>query len=168
MLTCKARPRLEDRLNTTQLSAWNARTRSSTGGGATAMARWGAAGRRPRSPPPATESPTARRPGHSSASQAPAAARLEARRGGKANLLTGLAARRAFGAMHDGAARGVPQPFLQKFPWTQLWRKHWDDAAWGSHDPRLPLAQRDAAAPMGRRRRGASNTSGSKARAQAG
>jgi hypothetical protein len=86
----------------------------------------------------------------------------------RANLFTGLAARRAFGTMLDGAARGVPQPFLQMFPRTQIWRKHWDDAAWGSHDPRLPLAQRDAASPMRRRRRDALGHGGSKARAQAG
>jgi hypothetical protein len=55
------------------------------------------------------------------ASQAPAAAHLAARYGGKANLFTGLAARRAFGAAHDGAAHddaawGVPQPYLQMLP----------------------------------------------------
>jgi hypothetical protein len=54
-------------------------------------------------------------------SSPPATARPETRRGGKANRFTGLAARRAFGAahggaVHDDAARGVPQPYLQKLP----------------------------------------------------
>jgi hypothetical protein len=34
-------------------------------------------------------------------------------------------------------------------------RQHWNVTAWGSHDPRLPRARRDAASPMGRRRRDA-------------
>jgi hypothetical protein len=55
------------------------------------------------------------------ASSPPATARPGTRRGGKANLFTGLAARRAFGAAnddaaHDDAARGVPQPYLQMLP----------------------------------------------------
>jgi hypothetical protein len=58
----------------------------------------------------------------------------------------------------DGAARGVPQPFLQLFPESQTWRRHWDNTAWGSHGPRFPPARRDAASPMGKRRRGASST----------
>jgi hypothetical protein len=54
--------------------------------------------------------------------------------------------------------RGVPQPFLQLFPESQTWRRHWDNTAWGSHGPRFPPARRDTASPMGRRRRGASST----------
>jgi hypothetical protein len=54
-------------------------------------------------------------------SNPPATARPGTRRGGKANRFTGLVARRAVGAAHDGAAhddaaRGVPQPYLQKLP----------------------------------------------------
>jgi hypothetical protein len=119
------------------------------------MARMGAAGRLPRSPAPATERPTARRPGHSRASHAPATALPEARRGGK-----GDPAHRAGGAMHvrrgarrrgAGCSPALPADFLR----TQPWRKHRDDAAWGSHGPRPPLARRDAASPMWRRRRDA-------------
>jgi hypothetical protein len=129
------------------------------------LARMGAAGRRPRAPSPATETSTARRPGHSNATLALAAARLEARRGGKANLLTGW--RRD--ACCTTARRGVfPSLSCRSSLRPKNWRKHWDDAAWGSHVPRLPLAHRDAAAPMGRRRRDALGHGGSMARAQAG
>jgi hypothetical protein len=80
------------------------------------MARWGAAGRLPRTPVPATEYP--RHEGRVTAKIHKAPQRLASRRDAAegANLLTGLAARRAFGTAHDGAPRGVPQPYLQMLP----------------------------------------------------
>jgi hypothetical protein len=84
------------------------------------MARVGAAGRLPRSPAPATEYP--RHEGRVTAEHHMPPRRLAQRRDAaeRAFLHTGLAARRAFGAVLDGAARGVPQPFLQTFPEPNL------------------------------------------------
>jgi hypothetical protein len=91
----------------------------------------------------------------------------------RARLTSGLAARHALGAAHDGAApdgatRGVPPAHLQKH---QEPHRNGDSTggvtAWGSLDPRLPLTRRDAASPMGRRRRARSDRGGSKARTQA-
>jgi hypothetical protein len=67
--------------------------------------------------------PTARRPGHSSASPAPPR-RLAQRRAAaeRALLHTGLAARRAFGTLLDGAAQGDSQPSLHSCPVPTLAR----------------------------------------------
>jgi hypothetical protein len=123
--------------------------------------RMGAAGRFPHAPEPA-QKPTAQRPGSHHQTRKPLR-RLTSRRATakRANLFSGLAVRRAFGAAHDGATpdgatRGVPPALPAEAPRTRKKRRqHWDVTAWGSHDPRLPLARRDAASPMGRRRRGA-------------
>jgi hypothetical protein len=99
----------QGRRSTERLAARHGCTRSPWGGGVTAMARMGAAGRRPRPSPPATAHPRHEGRVHSSS-----------RHGAKrARLNSGLAVRRALGAAHDGAApdgatRGDSPAHLQK------------------------------------------------------
>jgi hypothetical protein len=89
--------------------------------------------------------------------------RVTSPRGGSPHGATrwkGEPAHRASGATRvrrDARRRGAgcSPALLADSSRTQTWREHWDDTAWGSHDPRLPLARRDAASPMGRRRRDA-------------
>jgi hypothetical protein len=162
------RPRLEGRLITAPNAAWNASTRSSTGGGSTAMARGGAAGRRPRTPSPATGYP--RHEGRVTAKHHKSPRRLAQRRDAaeRALLHTGLAARRAFGTVLDDATRGVPQPFLQTSPEPNLGED--------TGSSRLGVATAPGSHRLGAKRRrpwgdgGAAHPapSGSKARAQAG
>jgi hypothetical protein len=124
------------------------------------MARWGAAGRRPRSPPPATERPTARRPGHSNASQAlprqltqelAAAERQTCSPGWRRDARP---ARRTTAQRTTTRHGGFPSPTCRSTLIPKR-RQHRDVTTWGSLDPRLPLARRGTASPMGRRRRGA-------------
>jgi hypothetical protein len=111
---------------------------------------------------------TARRPVHSKATHATAAARPETRRGGN-----DVPARRTCGAtrVRRRARRrgaGWPSAILENLPKHQTWRERSVDAAWGSHGPRFPPARHDTASSMGRRRRARSATGGSKARPQTG
>jgi hypothetical protein len=86
------------------------------------MARVGAAGRLPRSPAPATEYP--RHEGRFTARHHMPPRRLAQRRDAaeRAFLHNGLAARRAFGVVLDGAARGSPQPLQHTCPDPNLAR----------------------------------------------
>jgi hypothetical protein len=68
----------------------------------------------------------------------------------RARLTSGLAARHALGAAHDGAAhsdaaRGCFPALPAEATRPPKRRLLWDVTAWGSHDPRLPLVQRNAA-----------------------
>jgi hypothetical protein len=141
---------------------------SSTGGEATATSRVGAAGRLPRTPVPATEYP--RHEDRVTAKIHKPPRRLASRRDAaeRANLLTGLAARRAFGAVLDGAARGVPQPYLQMLPepkfgdstgTTRLGVATTPGSRWQDATRRRPWGGGGATLSV---------TGGSKARAQAG
>jgi hypothetical protein len=121
--------------------------------------RVGAAGRLPRAPEPA-QKPTAQRPGSHHKTRKPLR-RLTSRRAtakGKPIHRAGGATRVRRGARRRGTRRRdtgcSPSPTC-RCSLNPNWRQHWDVTAWGSHDPRLPLARRDAASPMGRRRRDA-------------
>jgi hypothetical protein len=151
-----------------QNAAWNASTQSSAGGEATAMARVGAAGRLPSSPAPATDYP--RHEGRVTAKLLMPPRRLASRRNAaeRANLLTGLAARRAFGAVLDGAARGVPQPFLQIFPEPKLGESTGTTRLGVATAPGSRWQDATRRRPWGDGGATRSAMSGSKARAQAG
>jgi hypothetical protein len=90
---------------------------------------------------------------------------------GTLHIRAGGASRARRGARRRGATRGDPPAHLQRRQESpQKRRQLWDITAWGSQDPRLPLhsaTRRDAASPMGRRRRARTNRGGSKARSQA-
>jgi hypothetical protein len=142
-------------------------TRSPPGGGATAMARMGAAGRRPRPPPPAQHL-HGTKAGFAAAQIHSETISLGIRAGGASRARRGVRRR---SAQRRGATRGDPPAHLQKRQEAPQRRQQpWVITAWGSPDPRLPLhsaTRRDAASPMGRRRRARTNGGGSKARTQA-
>jgi hypothetical protein len=155
-------------------TAQNACWRCPTGDEATATARMGAAGRRPRHQI-LRKSPRLRGRVHITrhASTCGGSPRGALRRKGQARSpgwrRVARSARRTT-ARHPTARHGVfPQPHLQKL---QEPHRNGDSTggvtAWGSHDPRLPLTRRDTASPLGRRRRARSDRGGSMARAQAG
>jgi hypothetical protein len=162
------RTRLEGRLSTARIAAWNACTRSSSGGGATAIARMGAAGRRPRSPSPATAYP--RHEGRvTTAHHKPprdGSPRDAPRRKGR-SCTPGWRRDARSACCSTARRRVIPSPPCT-LARSLLWRGHWVVAAWGGHGPdsrrhgatrRRPWGGGGAARPA---------SSGSKARAQAG
>jgi hypothetical protein len=157
----------QGRRSTERWAARHGCTRSPRGGGVAAMARMGAAGRRPRPPPPAQHT-HGTKAGFTAVRDTAQKGTLDIRAGGASRARRG-ARRRS--AQRRGATRGDPPAHLQKRQESpQKRRQLWDITAWGSLDPRLPLhsaTRRVAASPMGRRRRARTNRSGSKARTQA-